>query len=286
MTDILKGAPLVDKLCAELIAKVEELSKQNIKPCLAIVRVGAKPNDISYENTILKRCEKIGVVAKQVVLAEDIPAEDFYAELENLNADCNIHGILMFRPLPSHIDGEKARNLISASKDVDGSTDASLAGIFTDSDVGFPPCTASAAMEILDFYGVELSGKNAVVLGRSLVIGKPVAMMLLRKNASVTICHSRTKNIEELSRSADILIACTGQPESVGPEYVNPNQCIIDVGVSYSEAKQKLCGDVDFDAVSDKVASITPVPGGVGSVTSTILVKHLVEAAAKQACTR
>ncbi|MBF1157101.1 MAG: bifunctional 5,10-methylenetetrahydrofolate dehydrogenase/5,10-methenyltetrahydrofolate cyclohydrolase, partial [[Eubacterium] sulci] len=251
MTDILKGAPLVDKLCAELIAKVKELSKQNIKPCLAIVRVGAKPNDISYENTILKRCEKIGVVVKQVVLAEDIPAEDFYAELENLNADCNVHGILMFRPLPSHIDGEKARNLIAASKDVDGSTDASLAGIFTDSDVGFPPCTASAAMEILDFYGVELSGKNAVVLGRSLVIGKPVAMMLLRKNASVTICHSRTKNIEELSRSADILIACTGQPESVGPEYVNPNQCIIDVGVSYSEAKQKLCGDVDFDAVSD-----------------------------------
>ena len=141
-------------------------------------------------------------------------------------------------------------------------------------------------MEILDFYGVELSGKNAVVLGRSLVIGKPVAMMLLRKNASVTICHSRTKNIEEFSRSADILIACTGQPESVGPEYVNPNQCIIDVGVSYSQAKQKLCGDVDFDAVSDKVASITPVPGGVGGVTSTILVKHLVEAAAKQACTR
>lgn len=286
MTDILKGAPLVDKLCAELIAKVKELSKRNIKPCLAIVRVGAKPNDISYENTILKRCEKIGVVVKQVVLAEDIPAEDFYAELENLNADCNVHGILMFRPLPSHIDGEKARNLIAASKDVDGSTDASLAGIFTDSDVGFPPCTASAAMEILDFYGVELSGKNAVVLGRSLVIGKPVAMMLLRKNASVTICHSRTKNIEELSRSADILIACTGQPESVGPEYVNPNQCIIDVGVSYSEAKQKLCGDVDFDAVSGKVASITPVPGGVGGVTSTILVKHLVEAAAKQACTR
>ncbi|WP_309322406.1 tetrahydrofolate dehydrogenase/cyclohydrolase catalytic domain-containing protein, partial [Priestia megaterium] len=128
---ILKGAPLVDKLCSELIAKVKELSKQNIKPCLAIVRVGAKPNDISYENTILKRCEKIGVVAKQVVLAEDIPAEDFYAELENLNADCNVHGILMFRPLPSHIDGEKARNLIAASKDVDGSTDASLAGIFT-----------------------------------------------------------------------------------------------------------------------------------------------------------
>ena len=286
MTDILKGAPLVDKLCKELIAKVEELSKQNIKPCLAIVRVGAKPNDISYENTILKRCDKIGVLAKQVVLADDIPADDFYAELEKLNEDSGVHGILMFRPLPAHIDGDKARNIITASKDVDGSTDASLTGIFTDSEVGFPPCTAQAAMEILDFYGIEISGKNAVVLGRSLVIGKPVAMMLLRRNASVTICHSRTQNADEISRSADILIACTGRPESVGPKYVNKNQCIIDVGVSYSKAKQKLCGDVDYDAVSDKVASITPVPGGVGSVTSTILVKHLVEAAARQACSR
>lgn len=286
MTDILKGAPLVDKLCKELIAKVEELSKQNIKPCLAIVRVGAKPNDISYENTILKRCDKIGVLAKQVVLADDIPADDFYAELEKLNEDSGVHGILIFRPLPAHIDGDKARNIITASKDVDGSTDASLTGIFTDSEVGFPPCTAQAAMEILDFYGIEISGKNAVVLGRSLVIGKPVAMMLLRRNASVTICHSRTNNADEISRSADILIACTGRPESVGPKYVNKNQCIIDVGVSYSKAKQKLCGDVDYDAVSDKVASITPVPGGVGGVTSTILVKHLVEAAARQACSR
>ena len=286
MTDILKGAPLVDKICKELIAKVEELSKQNIKPCLAIVRVGAKPNDISYENTILKRCDKIGVLAKQVVLADDIPADDFYAELEKLNEDSSVHGILMFRPLPAHIDGDKARNIITASKDVDGSTDASLTGIFTDSEVGFPPCTAQAAMEILDFYGIEISGKNAVVLGRSLVIGKPVAMMLLRRNASVTICHSRTQNADEISRSADILIACTGRPESVGPKYVNKNQCIIDVGVSYSEAKHKLCGDVDYDAVSDKVASITPVPGGVGGVTSTILVKHLVEAATRQTCSR
>ena len=286
MTDILKGAPLVDKLCKELIAKVEELSKQNIKPCLAIVRVGAKPNDISYENTILKRCDKIGVLAKQVVLADDIPADDFYAELEKLNEDSGVHGILIFRPLPAHIDGDKARNIITASKDVDGSTDASLTGIFTDSEVGFPPCTAQAAMEILDFYEIEISGKNVVVLGRSLVIGKPVAMMLLRRNASVTICHSRTNNADEISRSADILIACTGRPESVGPKYVNKNQCIIDVGVSYSKAKQKLCGDVDYDAVSDKVASITPVPGGVGGVTSTILVKHLVEAAARQACSR
>ena len=286
MTNILKGAPLVDKICKELIAKVEELSKQNIKPCLAIVRVGAKPNDISYENTILKRCDKIGVLAKQVVLADDILADDFYAELEKLNEDSSVHGILMFRPLPAHIDGDKARNIITASKDVDGSTDASLTGIFTDSEVGFPPCTAQAAMEILDLYGIEISGKNAVVLGRSLVIGKPVAMMLLRRNASVTICHSRTNNADEISRSADILIACTGRPESVGPKYVNKNQCIIDVGVSYSKAKQKLCGDVDYDAVSDKVASITPVPGGVGGVTSTILVKHLVESAARQACSR
>ena len=286
MADILKGAPLVDKLCKELIAKVEELSKQNIKPCLAIVRVGAKPNDISYENTIIKRCDKIGVLAKQVVLADDITAYDFYTELEKLNEDSSIHGILMFRPLPAHIDGDKARNIIAAPKDVDGSTDASLTGIFTDSEVGFPPCTASAAMEILDFYGIEISGKNAVVLGRSLVIGKPVAMMLLRRNASVTICHSRTNNADEISRSADILIACTGRPESVGPKYVNKNQCIIDVGVSYSEAKHKLCGDVDYDAVSDKVASITPVLVGVGGVTSTILVKHLVEAAARQVCSR
>lgn len=282
MTKLLKGTPLIDMMCEELIEKVQVLATHSIKPCLAIVRVGEKPNDISYEKTIIKRCDKIGITAKQVILPEDIPADEFYGNIEALNFDKSINAILLFRPLPEHIDGEKARNLIAAEKDVDGCTDLSLAGVFTGKDIGYPPCTAEAAIRILDFYDIDCSGKKVVVLGRSLVIGRPVAMMLLSKNASVTICHSRSENIAEIASSADILIACTGQAESIGAGFTNAEQCIIDVGVSYNAKKQKLCGDVDFDEVADKVAAITPVPGGVGGVTSTVLVKNVIEAAIKQ----
>ena len=206
----------------------------------------------------------------------------FFATLEDLNEDDSVHGILMFRPLPKQLNGEKARKLLSPAKDVDGCTDGSLAGVFTNTALGFPPCTARAAMEILKYYGVELKGKRVAVIGRSLVIGRPVAMMLMHANATVTICHTRTVDVPSITRDADILIAASGQMESVGAEYLREGQTVIDVGIGWNEAKQKLCGDVKAEEAEPVAAALTPVPGGVGSVTSAVLCKHVVEAARRQ----
>ena len=185
----------------------------------------------------------------------------------------------MFQPLPKHIDTAGARDRIDPAKDIDGCTAISMAGVFTNRPLGFPPCTAAAAMEILHYYGIDPKGKRAAVIGRSLVIGRPVAMMLMHENATVTNCHTRTTDVPGITRTADILIAAAGVLRSVTPEYVNPDQIVIDVGINWDEKKGGIAGDVDFDAVEPVVKAITPVPGGVGSVTSTILMKHVVEAA-------
>ncbi|MBQ4300847.1 MAG: bifunctional 5,10-methylenetetrahydrofolate dehydrogenase/5,10-methenyltetrahydrofolate cyclohydrolase, partial [Lachnospiraceae bacterium] len=242
-----------------------------------------RPDDLSYERGAMKRCEAVGVAVKSVDLPEDISEADFMGELDKLNKDNSAHGILMFRPLPSQIDSEKARCAIDPKKDVDGCTDGSLAGVFIGSDTGFAPCTAQAAIEILKYYNVELKGKKVAVIGRSLVIGRPVAMMLMHENATVTICHTKTEDVPAITRDADIIIAASGQMESIGLDYVreDESQILIDVGIGWNEAKGKLCGDADFDAVEPRVSAITPVPGGVGSVTTSILVSHVVEAARK-----
>jgi len=208
-----------------------------------------------------------------------VESETFFAILKELNEDSLVHGILMLRPLPKHIDGEKARQMINPAKDVDGCTDGSLAGVFTNTKVGFAPCTAQAAMEILDYYGMNCEGRKAVVIGRSLVVGRPAAMMLMHRNATVTICHTRTKNMNEITKEADILIVCSGQMESVGAEYLDSKQIVVDVGIGWNEQKSKLCGDVRFEEAEPVVAAITPVPGGVGAVTTSVLVSHVVEAA-------
>lgn len=205
----------------------------------------------------------------------------FLDALEKLNGDKTVHGILMLRPLPPQLDGERARRMLAPEKDVDGCTDGSLAGVFSGAALGFPPCTARAVIELLRFYGVDPEGKNAVVIGRSLVIGRPVAMLLLRENATVTVCHTRTRELASIARGADILIAATGRAESIGADFLREGQIVIDVGVSWSETKQKLCGDVDFDAAEPVVRALTPVPGGVGSVTTAVLASHVVEAACR-----
>ncbi|MCR5581865.1 MAG: bifunctional 5,10-methylenetetrahydrofolate dehydrogenase/5,10-methenyltetrahydrofolate cyclohydrolase [Pseudobutyrivibrio sp.] len=266
---------------SRLAKEVLELKDRGIVPTLAILRVGERPDDLSYERGALKRCETIGVATKVVALDENISEEWFFSTLGELNNDITIHGILMFRPLPKHIDGERARKTLLASKDVDGCTDLSLAGVFTGTDLGFAPCTAEAAMEILDYYNIPIEGKKVAVIGRSLVIGRPVAMMLMHKNATVTICHTRTKDVPSITRDADIVVVASGQMESVGSEYLRAGQTVIDVGISWNNDKNKLCGDVRFDEVVDLVDAITPVPGGVGGVTTSILVKHVVEAAKK-----
>lgn len=279
MAEILKGKPVADAINEEVKSEVERLKGQGINPTLAIVRVGEREDDLSYERGAMKRCETVGVTVKNVILPIDVPADEFYKTIEMLNADESVHGILMFRPLPKHIDGEKARNLIAPGKDVDGCTDLSLAGVFTNNGLGFAPCTAEAAVQILKHYNIPISGRKVTVIGRSLVIGRPVSMLLMHENATVTICHTRTVDVPSVARDADIIIAASGQMESIDEKFLREGQVVIDVGIGWNEAKQKLCGDVLFEAAEPVVSAITPVPGGVGSVTTGILVKHVVEAA-------
>ena len=282
MAKLLKGKEVVEALNDKLSKEVEALNNRGIIPTLGILRVGERADDLSYERGAIKRCEQVGVKVQVTALPADVSADEFFATLDKLNNDINIHGILMFRPLPKQIDGEKARKMLSADKDVDGCTDLSLAGVFTNTKLGFSPCTAEAAMEILKYYDVPVAGKKVAVIGRSLVIGRPVAMLLMHENATVTICHTKTKDVPAITKDADIVVVASGQMESVGKEYLREGQTVIDVGISWNTEKNKLCGDVRTDEVLDIVEAITPVPGGVGGVTTSILVKHVVEAASRQ----
>ena len=283
MAEIYKGAPVAEAMTETMKKDVETLKAAGIEPTLAIFRVGERPDDLSYERGATKRCEKVGVTVKNVVLPADVSQADFDAALTSLNEDESVHGILMFRPLPKQLDNEKARKMLAPEKDIDGCTDGSLAGVFTNTKTGFPPCTAQAAMEILHFYNVPIKGKKAAVIGRSLVIGRPVAMMLMHENATVVNCHTRTVDVPSITREADILICAAGQLRSVSPEYVRAGQTVIDVGINWDEEKQGIAGDVDFANVEPLVGAITPVPGGVGSVTTCVLVSHVIEAAKRKA---
>lgn len=279
MAEILKGAPVTKALNEKMSAKVAELKEKGVEPTLAIFRVGERADDISYEKGAMKRCDQVGVKVKNVVLPADVDADTFFATLTELNEDDAVHGILMFRPLPKQIDGEKARQMMNPAKDIDGCTDGSLAGVFTNTKVGFAPCTAQAAIEILDYYGIDCKGKRAAVIGRSLVVGRPVSMMLMHKNATVTTCHTRTVDMPSVTKEAEILIVCSGQMENIGAEYLREGQVVVDVGIGWNEEKGKLCGDVKFEEAEPIVSAITPVPGGVGTVTTSVLVSHVVEAA-------
>ena len=279
---LLKGAPVAAAINEKTAALAAELTAKGVTPTLAILRVGEKENDLSYERGAMKRCDQVGVAVKSVVLPEDVDSETFFKTLDGLNKDGSVHGILLFRPLPPQLDSEKARQAIAPEKDVDGCTDGSLAGVFTNTALGFPPCTAQAAMEILDFYGVDCSGKRAAVIGRSLVVGRPAAMMLMHKNATVTVCHTRTVDMPSVTHEADIVIVCAGKMETIGAEHFKADAVVIDVGIDWNEAKGKLCGDVKFDEVEPLVSAITPVPGGVGAVTTSVLVSHVAEAAKRK----
>ncbi len=282
MAKRLEGAPVAAALNERMARETEALKKRGIVPMLAVLRLGSRPDDLSYETGVKKRCAAVGVQVKNVVLPAGVDSDTFFDTLEKLNEDPAVHGILMFRPLPPHLDGEKARRVLNSAKDVDGCTDASLAGVFTGTNIGFVPCTAQAAMEILDYYGIDCAGKRAVVLGRSLVVGRPVSMLLLHRNATVTTCHTKTASMPSIARTADILIACTGKMESIGAEYLRKGQVVIDVGIGWNEEKGKLCGDVKFEEAEPVAAAVTPVPGGVGTVTTSVLVSHVIEAAKRK----
>lgn len=278
--ELLKGKPVADLICEKVQAEAEELLYKGIYPTLGILRVGHNESDIAYETSAEKKAKSLGMNVEKYIMEANSTESDVLDVLEVMNNDNNIHGILMFRPLPKGIDEEHVINRINPKKDIDGISFESVSGLFTGAQNGFPPCTAEAAVAILDHYGIEISGKKVVVIGRSLVIGKPVAMMLLDRNATVTICHSKTKpeDLKALCQDADIIISAAGKIGTVTEEHVTGKQVIVDVGINFDD-DGKMCGDVDFAGVEGKVSAITPVPGGVGSVTTALLLYHTIEAA-------
>jgi len=284
----LLGKEVNEKLNARIIADCEALKAQGINPTLAIVRCGERPDDLSYEKGATKRAETLGVAVVNYVLPEDVSKEDLIKTIDEINANDGIHGVLMFRPLPKHLkaDQDEICNRLDPRKDVDGMTDGSNAGVFMGKKLGFAPCTPSACMEILDHYGIDCTGKKAVVIGRSLVVGKPAAMMLMGKNATVTVCHTRTKDVPSITREADIIVSAAGVLKSLTKEYVRPGQIVVDVSINWDAEKINakggkggIAGDAVYEEVEPIVEAITPVPGGVGAVTTSVLIGHVVEAA-------
>lgn len=274
---IIKGKPVADKISENLIKEVNDLSKEGIIPKLAIVRVGARPDDLAYERGALKRCQTIGIETEVIELEENITQEEYIKAVHKLNEDEKVNGILTFRPLPKHLNEDVIKYEIDPNKDIDCFNPINISKILENDKSGYPPCTPTAVVEILKYYDVDLSGANIVVLGRSMVVGKPVSMLLLNENATVTICHSRTKNLPEITSNADILVAAVGKANMVKEEYIKDGAIVIDVGINVDD-QGNLCGDVDTNNVLEKVSMITPVPGGVGSVTTSILASHVVKA--------
>ena len=281
MAKQLLGKEVNASLNARIIADCEAVKAKGVNPTLAIVRCGERPDDLSYERGATKRADLLGVAVKKFVLPEDVSKEDLLKTIDEINADNSIHGVLMFRPLPKHLkaDQDKICNRLDPRKDVDGMTDLSNAGVFMGKQLGFAPCTAEACMTILDHYGIDCTGKKAVVIGRSLVVGKPLGIMLMGKNATVTVCHTRTKDVPSITKEADIIVSSAGVLRSLTKEYVRPGQIVVDVSINWDEAKGGIAGDAVFEEVEPIVDAITPVPGGVGSVTTSISIGHVVEAA-------
>lgn len=275
--NILKGADVVSAIN---LAIAEKLSQNSYIPRLAIIRVGENPDDISYERGAVKRMEKVGLRCDSYVFDSGISHDDFAAEFQRINENTDVDGILLLRPLPKQIDEAAIERMIDPAKDVDGISPYNMARIFAGDDTGFAPCTAEAVIEMLDYAGISLTGKRVTIVGRSLVVGKPLAMLCMKKNATVTVCHTRTVNMPEVCRQAEILIACAGRARMLDQTYVGPNAVVIDVGINMDE-NQRLCGDVDFEAIQDIAALATPVPGGVGTVTTSVLASHVVQAAGR-----
>lgn len=281
MGQIVKGKPVADAITAEVSDKVTKLKEKGILPKLMIVRVGANPSDLAYERGALKRCETVGMGAEVLELPEDISQEDFIKELEKVNKDEGVNGILIFRPFPKQLDEHVIKYVIDPEKDVDCFSPVNVAKVMENDATGFAPCTPSAVMEMLKYYKVPIKGKKAVVVGRSMVVGKPVSMLLLNENATVTICHSRTENMPQVCSEADILVVGIGKSKMIDSSYVKEGAAVIDVGINVDE-EGSMSGDVDTEGVAEKASLVTAVPGGVGAVTTSILAKHVVKACMQQ----
>ena len=282
MARLLSGKAVADHINEDLVRRVNALKERGTVPCLCVIRIRENPGDLSYEKGILAICKKTGILCRPVHLDAGIPQEELISRIRELNGDDTVHGVLLLRPLPAGYEEAKVVNSLCPEKDVDGMTDLSMSGLLVRRKTGFAPCTAEAAMAFLDYYAVGCTGKRAVVIGRSLVFGKPAALLLTDRNATVTLCHTKTKDLPAVAREAEILMVATGHPNTVGADCVSPGQVVIDVGINMGK-DHRLCGDVAFDEVEQIVDAITPVPGGVGAVTTSILARHVTEACEKAA---
>jgi len=278
MEKILRGAPVVQDLMEKLKGRVEKLP---IVPCLAILRADDNPVDSAYIRGAAKRCETLGVRLVNIAMPENCTQQELLDAVEKINSDETIHGCLILRPLPGHVDENAVCDALLPEKDMDCVGVRAISSFYAGRG-GYGPCTAEACIQLLDFYGCSLSGANVAVIGRSQVIGRPVSVMLQNRDATVTMCHSKSRNLPEICRNMDIVVSAAGKAGMVGEKFVNPQQIILDVGINTDE-NGKLCGDVAFDKVLPLVRAVTPVPSGIGSITTAILVKHVIEAAEKAA---
>ena len=288
MAKLLSGKEVCESLNQNLISRSAALAEKGVIPTLAIIRIGEDPSDVSYEKSAAKRAELVGVKVVNFVLEGDCTREALLSCIDQVNGDDRIHGCLLFRPLPKHLREyeDEICNRLAAEKDVDSMTSLSNAGVYEGrTDLGFPPCTAQACIEILDHYGYEYTGKRGTVMGRSLVIGRPISLMLQHRNCTVTTIHTRTKDPMAYLPWSDLIICAAGRLNCVNGTHVAPNQWIIDVSMNWNpekitaKGKGGMQGDCDFDAVEPIVGAITPVPGGVGTVTTSVLMKHVIIAA-------
>ena len=273
----LRGMPVVNAIADDVRKRMEALAAKDIVPTLAVIRVGEREDDLSYERGLIKRFGSVGAGVVSKVLPVDVAEDELAATIEACNKDNNIHGILIFRPLPRHINEKKIIELVDTRKDVDCMTLINMAHTFAQDKEGHEPCTAQAVMEMLDYYKVDLTGKNVVVVGRSMVVGKPLSVMLQKKNATVTMCHTKTVDLPSICRNADIICACAGSAGMIKKEYLREGQIVMDVGINVVDGK--LTGDVDYEAASEIVKAATPVPGGVGTVTTSVLLLHTLRSA-------
>jgi len=275
----LKGAAVSAKIKEQVETLLTGLKGKT--PKLAIVRVGERPDDLSYERGALKKMESFGLMGESFAFPQDITDEAFKEEFAKINENPDIDGILLLRPLPKQIKEKDIEHMIDPGKDLDGISPENIARVFAGDDTGFAPCTAEAVVEVLKANDISLTGKRVAIVGRSMVVGRPLSMLMLKENATVTICHTRTEDLKETCKNAQILVAAAGRARMVDASFVGTDAIVVDVGINVDK-DGKLCGDVDFDSLEGTASMATPVPGGVGAVTTAVLARHLVMAALKK----
>ncbi|KAF5050816.1 Bifunctional protein FolD protein [anaerobic digester metagenome] len=273
----LTGKPVVDNLRENIKERVSKLKVNDIVPKMLIVRVGSREDDLFYEKSILKNCSMLGIEGTVKELSADASMEELMCVIEDANVNKEVHGIMLFRPLPKHMDQEKISNIINPDKDVDCMSPLNMEKIFEGNSSGVAPCTPKAVVEMLKYYNIPMNGANIVVAGRSLVVGKPLSMLLLDENATVTMCHSRTKDMKSVTKKADVVIAAIGKAKFMNEDFFTEESIVIDVGIN-EDKDGKICGDVDYDNTFGKVKALNPVAGGVGTITTTILLDQTVKA--------